>query len=660
MQFRILAFLGFFAVSAFLVPFAEPDLASDRAALLALRSAVGGRTLLWNASLQSPCSWAGVQCDADRVTALRLPGVALSGQIPGGVLGNLTKLRTLSLRLNTLSGQLPSDLASCVNLRNLYVQGNQFSGPIPESLFSLRDLVRLNLASNNFSGEIPVGFGNLTRLRTLFLENNQLSGSIPAELKLLKLEQFNVSNNLLNGSIPESLGTFATSSFSGNSLCGKPLASCSQDINLPAGEPSGSTENRGGKKKKISGAAVAGIIIGCVFGFIFLVILFIYLCRKKGSKKTRSVDTVTYKHQELELPAEKPVGEVENGGYSNGYSVAAAAAAAMAGSGKGEVNGSAGAVAKKLVFFGSSARVFDLEDLLRASAEVLGKGTFGTAYKAVLEAGITVAVKRLKDVNVAAKEFKEKIEAVGAMDHENLVPLRAYYYSNDEKLLVHDYMPMGSLSALLHGNKGAGRTPLNWEIRSAIALGAARGIEYLHSQGPNVSHGNIKSSNILLTTSYDARVSDFGLAHLVGPSTTPNHVAGYRAPEVTDPRRVSQKADVYSFGVLLLELLTGKAPIHALLNEEGVDLPRWVQSIVREEWTSEVFDLELLRYQNIEEEMVQLLQLAIDCAAQYPDKRPSMSEVRSQIEELCHSSSQKDRAPQLDQVNEVNDGTSSR
>lgn len=210
------------------------------------------------------------------------------------------------------------------------------------------------------------------------------------------------------------------------------------------------------------------------------------------------------------------------------------------------------------------------------------------------------------------------------------------------------------------GNKGAGRTPLNWEIRSAIALGAARGIEYLHSQGPNVSHGNIKSSNILLTTSYDARVSDFGLAHLVGPSTTPNHVAGYRAPEVTDPRRVSQKADVYSFGVLLLELLTGKAPIHALLNEEGVDLPRWVQSIVREEWTSEVFDVELLRYQNIEEEMVQLLQLAIDCAAQYPDKRPSMSEVRSQIEGLCHSSSQKDRAPQLDQVNEVNDDASSR
>lgn len=196
---------------------------------------------------------------------------------------------------------------------------------------------------------------------------------------------------------------------------------------------------------------------------------------------------------------------------------------------------------------------------------------------------------------------------------------------------------------------------MNWEIRSAIALGTARGIQYLHSQGPAVSHGNIKSSNVLLTKSYDARLSDFGLAHLVGPSSTPNRVAGYRAPEVTDPRRVSQKADVYSFGVLLLELLTGKAPTHALLNEEGVDLPRWVQSIVREEWTSEVFDLELLRYQNVEEEMVQLLQLAVDCAAQYPDKRPSMPEVTRRIEELRGSSLREDQITQPDLINDSDD-----
>lgn len=200
---------------------------------------------------------------------------------------------------------------------------------------------------------------------------------------------------------------------------------------------------------------------------------------------------------------------------------------------------------------------------------------------------------------------------------------------------------------------------MNWETRSGIALGAAHGIEYLHRQGPNISHGNIKSSNILLTKTYGARVSDFGLVHLVGAGSTPNRVGGYRAPEVIDARLVSQKADVYSFGVLLLELLTGKAPAHSILNEEGIDLPRWVQSVVREEWTSEVFDLELLRYQSVEEEMVQLLQLAVDCSDQYPDKRPVMSEVVRRIEELRHLSVR----PESDQNQrslDVDDGSSRR
>jgi serine/threonine protein kinase len=191
-------------------------------------------------------------------------------------------------------------------------------------------------------------------------------------------------------------------------------------------------------------------------------------------------------------------------------------------------------------------------------------------------------------------------------------------------------------------NNGAGRTPLNWETRSTIALGAAQGIAYLHSQGPTSSHGNIKSSNILLTKSFEPRVSDFGLAYLALPTATPNRVSGYRAPEVTDARKVSQKADVYSFGIMLLELLTGKAPTHSSLNEEGVDLPRWVQSIVQDEWNTEVFDMELLRYQSVEEEMVNLLQLALECTAHYPDKRPSMDVVASKIEKICHPSSEKE------------------
>ncbi|GMI75418.1 receptor-like kinase 1 [Hibiscus trionum] len=639
-RFLFTAFLSFL-----LLRLAEPDLLTDRAALLALRSSVGGRTLLWNISNQSPCSWAGVRCEQNRVTVLRLPGVALSGEIPTGVLGNLTQLRTVSLRLNSLTGQLPTDLVLCRNLRNLYLQGNRLSGEIPEFLFGLHALVRLNLGGNNFSGEIPVGFSNLTRLRTLLLDSNSLSGSVPDLGSLKDLAQFNVSNNLLNGSIPNALQKYGSDAFLGNLLCGKPLdepcPATATDAPGNASQPANPlTVNIPGvkaKKSKLSGGAIAGIVIGSVLGFLLIVMILMILCRKKSSKNSRSIGIASIKNQEMEIPGEKS--EMENGGYGNGYSVAAAAAAAMVGGGGGaKAAENSGSGAKKLVFFGNATRVFDLEDLLRASAEVLGKGTFGTAYKAVLEGGNAVAVKRLKDVTISEREFKDKIEEVGAIDHQHLVPLRAYYFSLDEKLLVYDYMPMGSLSALLHGNKGAGRTPLNWDIRSGIALGAACGIEYLHSQGPNVSHGNIKSSNILLTKSYEARVSDFGLANIVGPSSSPNRVLGYRAPEVTDPRKVSQKADVYSFGVLLLELLTGKAPTHSILNEEGIDLPRWVQSVVREEWTSEVFDLELLRYQNVEEEMVQLLQLAVDCAAQYPDKRPTMAQVRSRIEELRCSS----------------------
>ncbi|GAV76686.1 Pkinase domain-containing protein/LRR_1 domain-containing protein/LRRNT_2 domain-containing protein/LRR_4 domain-containing protein [Cephalotus follicularis] len=596
------------------------DLATDRAALVTLRGAVGGRLLLWNLTATSPCQWAGVSCTDNRVVELRLPGMGLSGHLPVAI-GNISLLQSLSLRFNALSGSLPPDFANLVNLRNLYLQGNLFSGEIPGFLFTMQNLIRLNLAMNNFTGTISESFNNLTRLHTLYLEENHLSGSIP-DLNL-PLEQFNASFNNLNGSIPNSLVGFPSSSFAGNSLCGKPLVGCNGN----------GTES--GPKKKLSGGAIAGIVIGSVIGLLLLVLILIFLCRRKRSSsadKQKSIEVVSAKQAESEIPREKAVGDGES-----------ASASAVA---KGD--------GKSLVFFGNTPRVFDLEDLLRASAEVLGKGTFGTAYKATLEMGISVAVKRLRDVAVSEKEFREKIEVVGAMNHENLVPLRACYYSRDEKLIVYDYMPMGSFSALLHGNRGAGRTPLNWDTRSGIALGAARGIAYIHSKGSAISHGNIKSSNILLTKSYEARVSDFGLAHLAGPISSPNRIDGYRAPEVTDARKVSQKADVYSFGVLLLELLTGKPPTHALLNEEGVDLPRWVQSVVKEEWTAEVFDIELLRYQNVEEEMVQLLQLAINCTTQYPDKRPSMAEVTSQIEEICSSPG----SSNLDSVRTVEEGSS--
>ncbi|WOK97515.1 putative inactive receptor kinase [Canna indica] len=642
-------------------PGGAPDLAADGAALLALRAAVGRTVLPWNAS-ESPCFWHGVTCkSSSRVIALRLPGVGLIGSIPAATVGNLSALRILSLRYNGLSGSLPPDISSLTELRNLYLHQNRFSGAIPSGLGSLGKLVRLDLAGNQFSGAIPPELTNLTRLRVLNLESNQLSGEIPS-FDLPDLRQFNVSFNQVNGSIPPKLRTFPANSFLSTGLCGRPLQACPGEIApSPAADgptaqgPAGENPSRedGNGKKKLSGGAIAGIAIGSVVVVLILLVLLILLCRKNGKSKTSSLDAVEARGKQPEAAVAAAARDKGLGEGGSGMSATPPTAPSVASAG-----------AKKLVFFGGSgATLFDLEDLLRASAEVLGKGTFGTAYKAVLEIGTTVAVKRLKDVTLTEREFREKVELIGAMNHPNIVPLRAYYFSKDEKLLVYDYMSLGSLSAVLHGNKGSGRTPLSWETRTGIALAAARGIEYIHSNGPSYSHGNIKSSNILLAKSYEARISDHGLALLAGPASSSTRVAGYRAPEVTDPRRVSQKADVYSFGVLLLELLTGKAPAQAYLNEEGIDLPRWVQSVVREEWTAEVFDPELLRYQNVEEDMVRLLQLAIDCTAHFPDKRLSMPEVVAQIEEVRSSALKalnQDQQSDSTGIVEEGDGHSSR
>ncbi|KAM3390592.1 hypothetical protein ACQJBY_012285 [Aegilops geniculata] len=280
---------------------------------------------------------------------------------------------------------------------------------------------------------------------------------------------------------------------------------------------------------------------------------------------------------------------------------------------------------------------FEMEDLLRGSAEVLGKGTVGTTYKASLESGYELVVKRLSGVELPNAEFEQHITLIGAIQDKHIVPLQWYYCSTDEKMLVYDIIPMGSLAKALDGKRGSGRAPLDWEQRSAISLAAARGVAAIHLVGPTSCHGNIKSSNILLTGTHDACVSEHGLITLGVYS----NASGYCAPEVTDNRSVSQKADVYSFGILLLELLTCKAPTNSRRYLEGVDLLQWVCSVVREEWTAEVFDVELIRWEQKdgeEECMARLLQLAINCCSQDANSRPTMPKVVQQIEEIGRES----------------------
>ncbi|PIN12882.1 Serine/threonine protein kinase [Handroanthus impetiginosus] len=313
--------------------------------------------------------------------------------------------------------------------------------------------------------------------------------------------------------------------------------------------------------------------------------------------------------------------------------------------------GSHGPFRNELVFVEKANTTFDLEDILWTAADVLGKGTFGYCYKATLGNGNPILLKRLSNVNVKYKDFQQHMEVIGRRRHDNVAELRAYYFSSDDKLLVYDYCNQDNLFTLLHGitlylrqisdynfagKTGNNRRPLDWETRLKIAVGAARGIAHIHRQdGGKLLHGNIKSSNIFANEKKYGVVSDVGLLKLIGPirlSALPT--PSYCAAEVTDTRKVSQASDVYSFGVVLLELVPGKPSQYTKNDGKVISLFESIKSVLHDEWTTEVMDVELLRYLNEEKEMVQFLQLALDCVVIVAERKPRMPEIVKILEEI--------------------------
>ncbi|KAM7264299.1 hypothetical protein ACFE04_001982 [Oxalis oulophora] len=576
-------------------------------------------------------TWQGVTCLSNRVAALSLPSLSLRGPITS--LSQLDQLRILNLHNNRLNGTV-SPITNCTSLRLVYLSNNDFSGGIPPEISLLKRLLRIDLSDNNLNGHIPDHVKNLTRLMTLKLQNNEISGKLPDDVfdALPFLRDLNLSNNQLYGKLSERLvKRFGEESFSGNlGLCGTNACSNKPSEQTVESNPStipnpvlGQYNNKAGRSRKglETGAIVAIVVANCVVLLVLISFIVAYYCakdRRVGSSemgaKRRSVSSYGSEKKKV---------------YAN------------------EGNDSDGTVAtdkSRLVFF-ERRKQFDLEALLRASAEMLGKGSLGTVYKAVIDDGSSMAVKRLKDANPCPrKDFEQYMDVIGNIKHPNVVKLRAYYFAKEEKLLVYDYLPNGSLHSLLHGNRGPGRIPLDWTTRISLVLGAARGLAHIHEQYSvaKIPHGNVKSSNVLLDKNGVSLISDFGLSLLLNPVHAIARLGGYRAPEQAEIKRLSQKADVYSFGVLLLEVLTGRAPSqypspsHPRVDDEeqAMDLPKWVRSVLKEEWTAEVFDPELLRYKNIEEELMSMLHVGLACVVSQPEKRPTMADVAKMIEEI--------------------------
>ncbi|KAI5075617.1 hypothetical protein GOP47_0009693 [Adiantum capillus-veneris] len=517
----------------------------------------------------------------------------LSGSLPP-TLGSLAELTKLNVQSNSLSGLIPPGLGSCKKLTSLDLSSNSFFGPIPSSLGQISTLsVYLNLSCNTLSGTIPDEFAQLFTLADLDISHNKLSGSLDVLSKMGSLVSLNISYNLFTGPLPD---TYVFSSMPVNNYVGNP-GLCGPSCNAMA--------RRGSQER--SGRAIVGFLFGSV-GFMFTVglVLLCTLVMKHSAARVHEPDN-------MEWPWE-------------------------------------------LTPFQKLS--FTVEDVLERMVEsnVIGKGGSGVVYKIEVPEGDVIAVKRMKAAGNARKAggmpengrdyATTEVEALRAVRHNNIVRLLGVCTNHQVSLLLYDYMSNGSLGEYLHEK----RRGLDWESRYKIALGAAQGLAYLHHDCvPPILHRDIKANNILLGARLEPYLADFGLAKFVLNSSYPQTVVagsyGYIAPEYGYTLSITDKSDVYSYGVVLLEILTGKRPVEAQLEAAeggaaaaGRHLIDWVHEMRHcHHDVTEILDPRLRGMPDpFIKEMLHALGIALECVHSLPAERPSMRQVVSLLVSIRH------------------------
>ncbi|WOL13833.1 pollen receptor-like kinase 1 [Canna indica] len=584
----------------------------------------------WDATKSNPCAnWAGVICDNDgKVSGLRLEEMSLSGALSDiGLLDGLPGLRTLSFIKNSFEGPMP-EVAKLQSLRALFLSSNKFTGVIPENAFEgMSWLKKLYLSDNDFSGPIPMSIAGLPKLLELGLDRNRFSGMIPP-LKLNDMKLLNLSNNNLEGSIPESMKNMKPAIFAGNKgLCGKPLqAACqsAESIEKPVPAAPSTLSNQ----QPVVIAAVAIFIITGLIAVVFLM----PRQRHGADDDQLSQPLSTSKSSSKEEPCTEKKLEEGTAGSECG-STRGRKPSASPGGGKDHDHA-------RLIFVRQGRERFELQDLLKSSAEVLGTGHFGCAYRASLSTGHSMVVKRFRDMNRVGKEdFEEHMRRLGRLSHTNLLPLVAYYYRKDEKLLVTDYVAKKSLAHALHGSRAAVKSTaaLDWPTRLKIVRGIAKGLNYLYEELQMLStpHGHLKAANVLLSDSFEPLLADYALVPVMNQTPAQQFMISFKSPESKQEGKTTKKSDVWSLGILILEILTSKIPTTVSpQGKEAVDLPAWVSSVAEEEWTSKVLDPEMKAGNNSEGEIIKLLKIGLACCEENFEKRCELEEVLDKLEEL--------------------------